>query len=407
MSEKAIAMMGTPGHVNGIAFKSTAEAMRAVGNNTGNLVFQYACYNLVAAPRLIVGLETSWDVAEIRRKCRVVVIPSANFIRENFDLTTFVDFLEKTELPLIFIGLGAQSDDFGRRDLDLHSSIHRLIALIKERAPKVSVRGTFTQEVLERFGVTQTVVTGCPSNFINPSELLPDMVARKLKGRVKSFITHGDEPWPRNPIKQLVERRLTSWTQAGAAMQSQQSVPVFMTYIRRNNPHAIDQPGDHLQESLRKALLPEATTEQFLEYLATKLRVYFSVPQWMEDSSKYDFSVGLRLHGNMVAWQAGTPALWIHHDSRTRELAEAMALPTLPVERFLEECHSVEEAFARAEFDPAAYGARRRELGLRLLEVFDSVQITPTGYLAGLRGSRLADTAARPSASTSNSAPSR
>lgn len=375
MSEKAIAMMGTRGYVDGISFKSTTELMRSVGDNTGNLVFQYACFSLIEEKKLIVGLDIPWDVAHLRRTCRALVIPSANFIRERFDMTGFVQFLEKTELPLVFLGLGAQASDYCQRGFALHPSIHRLIALMKERSSMVSVRGLYTQEVLDGFGVSQTVITGCPSNFINPDENLPDVIMRKLQGKLSSFITHGDEPWPKDPIKQLVERRLAAWTQQGAGMQSQQSVPVFMTFIRRNNPYSQEQPGEHLQESLRKALMPDVTPQQFIDYLATKLRVYFSVPQWMEDSSKYDFSVGLRLHGNMVAWQAGTPALWIHHDSRTRELAEVMALPSLDVATFLDKCNTVTEAWKRTEFNVENYRLRRSLLRRSLDEVLASAGI--------------------------------
>lgn len=375
VSGKAIALTGTRGHVDGVSFKSTTEVMRAVGNNTGNLVFQYACYNLVQGPKLVVGQDIPWDVAQVRQKCRAIVIPSANFIRERFEFTGFVDFLEKTELPLIFLGLGAQASDFGQRTFDLHPSIQRLIALIRERSPMVSVRGQYTQEVLDSFGISQSVVTGCPSNFINPDDDLPNVIARKLQGDLRSFITHGDEPWPKDRSKQLVEKRLARWTQEGAAMQSQQSVPIFMTYLRRNNAYAQDLPGDHLQESLRKALLPEATPDEFLTYLATKLRVYYSVPQWMEDSTRYDFSIGLRLHGNMVAWQAGTPALWIHHDSRTRELAEVMAVPSIDVATFLEKCDTVTEAWKRTEFQPDAYRTRRALLRRRLDEVLSHIRV--------------------------------
>lgn len=376
MTDQAIAVAGSCGSVHGISLKSTTEALKLLGSNTGNLVFQYACYNLIKGTKLVVGQDIPWNADQIRETCRVVVIPSANFIRENCDLTGFVDFLEKTELPLIFIGLGAQATDFGQRSFDLHPSIHRLIALIKERSPKVSVRGAYTQELLDSFGVSQTIVTGCPSNFINPDEALPDLIARKLQGELRTFITHGDEPWPKDRNKQLVERRLATWTQQGAGIQSQQSVPSFMTFIRRNNPYAIEQPGDHLQESLRKALLPDVTPEEFAVYLATKLRVYVSVSQWMEDSSKYDFSVGLRLHGNMVAWQSGTPALWIHHDSRTRELAEVMALPSLDVPTFLDKCDTLEDAWKRAEFVPEIYRTRRALLRGRLDEVLEAAGIS-------------------------------
>ena len=38
--------MGTKGHVDNVYAMSTAQAMKAVGNNTGNLVFEHAVSQL-------------------------------------------------------------------------------------------------------------------------------------------------------------------------------------------------------------------------------------------------------------------------------------------------------------------------------------------------------------------------
>ncbi|MEO2045058.1 MAG: hypothetical protein ABGX16_00615 [Pirellulales bacterium] len=52
------------------------------------------------------------------------------------------------------------------------------------------------------------------------------------------------------------------------------------------------------------------------------------MPDWITHNAEaYDFSFGTRFHGNMAAWQAGVPALWLVHDSRTVELCDYLALP--------------------------------------------------------------------------------
>lgn len=376
---KGIAVTGTRGHVPGISFLDTTEAMRRVGNNCGNLVFQYAVDRLIAEETQIVGQDIPWDPDKVRETCRVVVIPSANFLRENFDFTGMVSFLERTELPLVFLGLGAQADDFDKAHFDFHPSILRLIDLIKERCAKVSVRGEFTIRVLEKYGVTNAAVTGCPSNFINPSPDLPDMIARKLDRPMESFITHADEPWPKKPIKKEVERRLVEWTRKGRAIMVQQSVPTEIRYLRQNNPFAEGPEKPRFEESLAKTIMPTRSIEDFREFVATRLRTYFSVDQWLEDSAKFDFSVGFRLHGNMVAWQAGTPALWITHDSRTTELVETMTLPHIPIDEFLENRLTVQDAIALLSFDKDAYRTQRKTLFARLIEVFrtESIPLHP------------------------------
>jgi len=101
---KAIALMGTRGYVDGISLKSTTDAICVVGNSTGNLDFQYVNYNLIKGPKLVIGLAIPWDVSQVRQ---TPSWRSANFILERFEFTGFVEFLELTELSVIFLGLGA------------------------------------------------------------------------------------------------------------------------------------------------------------------------------------------------------------------------------------------------------------------------------------------------------------
>ncbi|WP_127557318.1 polysaccharide pyruvyl transferase family protein [Nioella ostreopsis] len=359
---KPVALSGTRGHVPGLPFMDTKTAMQRVGNNCGNLVFQYAACSIISDKINLIGQDVPWQPNQIKAEHKAVVIPSANFLRENFDLSSYVSFLEKCDLPLVFLGLGAQADDFSKDSFDFHSSILRLLDLMRERSPKISIRGEFTAKVLEKYRVENYEITGCPSNFINPSPDLGSMIARKLTSPMRSFIAHADEPWPKNPTKGQAERKLASWAANGPGIMVQQAVPEMIAFLRQNNPFAVDRKAESFEISLAKAILPEADLDTFRDFIATKMRTYFCVDQWLEDSSHFDFSVGLRLHGNMAAWQAGTPALWITHDSRTKELSETMALPNIGIEDFLEKCETVEDAWKWIEFDSSAYERRRHDL---------------------------------------------
>ena len=52
-----------------------------------------------------------------------------------------------------------------------------------------------------------------------------------------------------------------------------------------------------------------------------------NVPSWLEHLAGFDFSYGTRIHGNIAAILAGTPAYVLAHDSRTAELADFHAIP--------------------------------------------------------------------------------
>ncbi|MBO6729453.1 MAG: polysaccharide pyruvyl transferase family protein [Maricaulis sp.] len=357
---------------------TTSKLMSAVGQNSGNLVFQYACRKLIRSDATVIGQDVPRDPVAIREQADVIVIPSANFLREGLSFGGFVGLLDRCQLPLVFIGLGAQAESAASTKLNLDPTIERMIALMKERSESVSVRGDFTASVLEYYGLDNVVITGCPSNFISENDNFAETIAHKAAQGGPTFLTHAEEPWPKVAEKTGVERRLIEWTRKGRAMMIQQSVPAVFEYLRRDNPAAVDQPSEDFEVALAAQLMPGQGVEAFRDFAATRLRSYISVEQWMEDSARFDFSIGMRLHGNMVAWQAGVPAMWIHHDARTSELVETMGLPNLSLAQFMNTCTTVEDARKQWSFDPAAYTKRRNILRGRLKDVLQAQNISTT-----------------------------
>jgi hypothetical protein len=58
-----------------------------------------------------------------------------------------------------------------------------------------------------------------------------------------------------------------------------------------------------------------------------RVRFFLDPKTWFDHLARYDFSFGTRIHGNIAALLAGTPALLLAHDSRTLELAEYHEIP--------------------------------------------------------------------------------
>jgi hypothetical protein len=82
-------------------------AMRIAGDNTGNLVFQYAVWHSVKGEKFAVNEMTIETAEYTREHADVVVLPAANQINPAFDLDWWVEWLEKVDKPIICIGLGA------------------------------------------------------------------------------------------------------------------------------------------------------------------------------------------------------------------------------------------------------------------------------------------------------------
>jgi hypothetical protein len=374
---KKVGVVGTRGRIDGCSFLSTDELLNKVGQNTGNLLFQYAVCNSIDEDIVVIGTDIPWDLKTVQETCRIIVVPCANFIRENFDFTGFVDFLDKTDLPLVFLGLGAQAKDYDQKEFNFHPSILKLMDLVKNKCITAGLRGEFTQNLLERFGVTNTEITGCPTNFINKSPNFVEQLENKWQKPVFSFLATGDEPWPKDLTKRDAERQMIDWVHKSNGIYLQQSVAPFIKYARQNNPYQIEEVPEHHEESLRKSIAPQMSNDEFRGFVAAKMRLYYAVDQWMEDSARFDFSIGLRLHGNMAAWQSGTPAIWIYHDSRTRELVETMALPHMSHLEFLK-ISRIEDMKDKVVFDFNQYTKIRSELSQKYSSILESNSIKTT-----------------------------
>ncbi len=372
--KKPIGIVGSNGTIKSAFALDTPALLSKIGNNSGNLVFQASVQNMIDEPSIIIGDEIPWDPSLVAEKCRLIVVPSANFISETLDLSVFFDFLAKTKLPLVFLGLGSQANKIGDRALKLHDSSLQLIELIKDRAIALGLRGGYTQDLLKDYGVTDTLVTGCPSNFLNPDRELHRKLETKWQQDVESFITTGDEPWPKNPLKKEAERKLIGWVAQGNSIHVQQSVAPLIEYIRRSNPYQLKTVRSEFLESLRQAIAPDLAADEFKSLVTTTFRIYYSIDQWQEDASHFDLSVGLRLHGNMVSWQSGTPAIWVYHDSRTQELSETMALPRMSLETFLS-VESIQDMKPAATCDFDLYADTREVLRSRIISIFERAQI--------------------------------
>ena len=368
---KFVAISGTDGSVPRVFSKSSTEAIKAVGNNCGNLLFQYAACQLIDVPYKLLGRDISWDPNFVNENASHLVVPSANFLREGFDFSGFVGFLKKIKIPLVFLGLGAQANDFNQTKFDFHPSIVEFIDILREQAVGISVRGEFTQRVLETFGIKHSRVTGCPSNFINTNPDFCKLISQKYQQPLDCFIYNADEPWPKNKKKSDVEKLLIEWCLSSGGVMVQQAVPAMIEYLRRNNIHSNQNLNPDFEEKLSRALMPNVPINEFQDFINLRTRNYFSVQQWMEDASRFNFSVGLRLHGNMIAWQSGTPSLWIYHDARTQELVETMELPRISLDEILNKCNSIQEARDYFYFNSERYSQRRTFLKSELDQVLE------------------------------------
>ena len=113
---------------------------------------------------------------------------------------------------------------------------------------------------------------------------------------------------------------------------------------------------------LLEALNPFGTLKDLTSDLESRYRIWFDAEEWLEASKQLTLSIGMRLHGNMVAMQAGVPSLWIPHDPRTTELVATMSLPFISAEQLEDLDNIYSSAVETFKQMSEPYFVRRREL---------------------------------------------
>ena len=328
-ASKTVCILGSKGSIADAHSLSASQFLDACGKNTGNLLFQYACTKLFEGVSLgNIGHDIPYRHDHVNGKHDFLILPCANFINPRFDMGGLVNYLKKVTIPIIPIGLGAQyestSDGFPELST-MPESIQDLVEIFRLCSPKIFVRGEFTKTILIQYGVEKDriCVIGCPSNFIGDEAQIKAGFERcsKIDDEDINLLVTGDEVWPKNPAKREVENSLVSLLLEKGGGYLVQSVEPLV----RN---AIDRKSSKISDEFCK-VLKQIGFKGHPDEPRSYLRLYDSVQGWMFGIRDITFSTGLRLHGNMCSIQSGIPSIWIYHDSRTEELCDTMALPSM------------------------------------------------------------------------------
>ena len=365
----------------------TTELMSVTGQNIGNLAFRHALRFIVddiAAYRL--SRYPGYLAAARAGEISATVVSCANWLgtseRDEAANANRADTFAATDAPTVCFGLGVQAPH-GAETVDLGPNTQRLAHVLSERARLLSVRDEVTQATLERYGITNTVVTGCPSNFINGDPDLGQSVAARagyLLGRaqgwddLRSLICEFSGG---NAASGAVLRTCLRLMDSAPAFYMLQS-PVLLPFVLRENRRVPDVYASNNPFPDEPGRLSKALSRSCLHFS--------SIEAWMDFARSCDLSFGMRIHGNMVPLQAGVPSILISHDSRTAGLGGIMGIPRIAAADFagdvVEKPHRLLEIIAETM---QHYDAHRHKLA-RVMHDY----VTTNGLTAHPSLSRLA-----------------
>lgn len=296
--------------------ESTCES-NLMGNNVGNLLFSAASHKLLSGHGNVVeshGLSrfTYTDPGEINERFDVLVLPFANALRKKFEpkLLRYTKLIEKLKIPVVIAGIGAQTSIDG--DLDelrpVDGSVTRFMRAVLERSGTVGVRGEFTETYLNSLGFRDVEVIGCPSMFTNG----PDLYVRKRDPGLGAESRIAVNASSAGPMAKIVDRHAARYDGMRYICQDGRELELLLW-------------GRGFSASNKRFNLPKSKRDRL--YLTDRMRICIDPWTWTQYLGTFTFSFGARIHGNLAALIAGTPAFVLAHDSRTLELARYFSVP--------------------------------------------------------------------------------
>ena len=366
---RPIILGGNP-YITNIFAKTAKTLFDESGGNSGNLAFQYAIASHLRGNVTLLPWGASPD--QVRSAGDIIVLPLANQLGSHTDLGSAATRLQEINLPVLGIGLGAQADTQGAQvqlTPGTQQWLNTLAHLSSSLGPNLGVRGVFTKSLLEQLGYEHaSVVTGCPSNFINPDVELPTLLAKGFKKRPTNIGIMAGIPFI--PKISKIEQDLAEIaTTCGGAYIVQHGLE--MLRLARNEFSLIDPKTLDLAHIY---IRPQLSLEEFKCWCRRFAYAFYDVRSWMDFVRRFDFVVGTRFHGAMLAIQAGVPAACITHDSRTQEMCETMGIPHRHYDQ-INGTITAENVLDLFSFDAERYRETRYTLLQRYLNIYKDAEV--------------------------------
>lgn len=320
-----VLFVGAPYEVASRESRSLTECFDATGRNTGNLLIGHGLYTQLRYDKLE-PFRYAMSPEYVEENFDQVVIAAANFLYPGFDFTPVSSFLDKIRLPVFMVGLGAQLPSSQSELVGVPAGTWRLVQIAAERSHSIGVRGHFTAEQLRKHGITNVQVTGCPSLYTNLKPTIrihrPDILSKIVINGSRNVVGHAFDKDAATKVEQQLFN--LAWSRKLPYVLQNEQPEMQIASGEDTEPHKL------AIESVARFFGTSPT--ELVEFYREHGRVFFSIQEWFDWIGTRDFSIGTRFHGNVAALLNGVPAVVLTHDSRTRELCEFAAIPSVGIQ---------------------------------------------------------------------------
>ncbi|MEU2924649.1 polysaccharide pyruvyl transferase family protein [Streptomyces sp. NPDC007251] len=325
-----------------------------IATNSGNLIFSDAAHKILQTPDTEVvsnGIGTDLTAAaRINEEYDAFVVPLANAFRPSFEarLKRLTRLISKLRIPVVVLGVGAQTGvtyDPARLK-PMERSVREFCAAVLERSSSIGVRGEFTEQYLRDMGFRDVEVIGCPSMFLYGAELDVRKRVPALTAESRIAVNGSHSAVQKQGLARIIGRTHARYPHLRFIGQN-------LSDARQLHWRDLSDPN-----SLVTAM---PTHPDHPMYREDKVRVYIDPVTWIDDLRDFDFSFGSRIHGNIAALLAGTPATVLCGDSRTLELCRYFEIPHLRLDEAAKDPQAADPARLYEEADLGGLVGNHRE----------------------------------------------
>jgi len=327
------------------------------GSNTGNITHRYAACNLFKEGIDFIHYGMNWT--EVSSRCKLLIMPVANLLdgEDQSWLYHLLKFTNGVGVPCILMGVGAQSS-MQNEIPQIPSDLIKFFDEFTKAGNHVTVRGEFTANVLEHYGVTKNIhITGCQSLFLNGHTKLGEIIQKKIQNLPSDLIYFSQ--FLSEPNLNEVFNKLS----------------VESKYVLVNG-------CDSLMANIKQNKIGKLKGVNYPEDILSKSKIFVSPQEqcnFLKTSGDF-YVVTPRIHGVMISIMAELPVVCIVHDSRVRELCETHKIPYCDIKSV---CNSPTHSLFNAKQFGSDFDKNRKKLANVYFDLFKKVGVTPSAKLFG------------------------
>lgn len=315
----------------------TIPVTELIGDNTGNYVYYLAVYSYLFGAKNLkcmgfdeIRKHLDNDPEWIRKNFDIAIIAEANLFAICYKDTALVDnakFIKSLKIPCYVIGIGCQNntDNILRNLAPINDEVKNYVDTILESGGMLTLRGNLTRDYLSSLGYDNIPVLGCPSMYINGQHF--EISDNKVQQNAFNPIYNAQF------VEDLDEKLYEDYPQSVFFDQDRYLRSLFLPLSAKND------------ECLRNDLFIKL-------YKQGRIRGDINYYPWQKQiiDNGYNFAYGSRIHGNVIAIQAGIPAFVKVIDSRTREISEFYNIPNSLEYRFDESKDSLYDLYKNISY---------------------------------------------------------